>query len=390
MKLFNIFIIGIASCIALACSKSNIVSDAPEFYDLTSYEKGTIYDIFDSVEVVPLLFEQDTYPDMICDVECADGKVFIQDTKTYLHVFSANTGHYISCSRSKYGNGPGEYMAMTGFIINPFTKKMEVLTYTRMYSFDDSFECSRTIDIPGFIGNNGGMAYDNGYALSDSKYIITASNIAMDPYTLVLYDASNEEVLASWNYYDDVICPVHMWTRCFYTMPDGEILYTPGVFTHYIYSIDDDRKGMHRKMEFHYDTDVMSDTTVKVIRGNQEIIDEYYKTTSVAFPMRQLVNSYMVMTMIKKGRVNTMYTIVSDRKTGKNMRIDHFDFGEQKYKMPLIKHIDEDYCYFVEDKNFILDSPDILMDKAGQAEELLSGIDDEDFVLLKYRIKKPA
>ena len=374
----------------MSCSKPKGESDASEFYDLTSYEQGTISDVFDSVEVVPLLFEQDTYPDRPHDFEVSDGKVYIKDYQPFLHVFSANTGHYISCSKARYGRGPGEFTTMTGFIINPFSKKIEVLTYTRMYSFDDSFEWSRTVNIPGEIGNSSSLVYDKGYALSDSKYIIADCNVTKDPYTLILYDAEKEEALASWNYYDDVICPVHMITRCFYTMPDGEILYTPGVFTHYIYSIDDDRKGMHPKMEFRYDTDVMSDTTIKMIRGNQDKIDELYRSTTIAFPMRQLVNSRIVMTMMKKGDLTTMYTIVSDRKTGKNIRIDHYDSGKQKYKMPLMKYIDENYCYLIDTKEFVMNNPDILMDKADRAEELLSKIDDEDFVMVKYRIKKPS
>lgn len=261
------------------------------------------------------------------------------------------------------------------------------MTYDKMHTYDDETNWYSSADIPVFIGDTS-QIFDHGCALSESRYILAVSNLSTEPYRLFLYDASSESPLASWSYADDVVCPVHMWTRCFFTMPDGKVLYVPASYTPYIYHIDPDGKGMSKAIEFRYDSDVMKESDVKIIRGHQKEIQEFWSSTTTAFPARHLVNSRYVLTMIKKGKVNTIHTIVSDRKTGKKMRIDHFDFDKEKYKMPLMKYIDEDYCYLVEQKYFILESPDILMDKADQAEKLLADIEDEDYVLLKYKFKK--
>lgn len=129
MKIFSLLSVAFACLLLTSCSTPKAESDAPEFYDLSDYEKGTINDLFDHVEVVPLLFEQDTYPRNVSDLECTGDRVYIQDTDTYIHIFSATTGHYISCSKSKYGNGPGEFVIMTGFVVNPFSNKYGIMTY---------------------------------------------------------------------------------------------------------------------------------------------------------------------------------------------------------------------------------------------------------------------
>lgn len=384
----KVIIYAIIICIlSQSCTKHKIRSDADEFYDLSTYDEGSLYDVFDSIELVPLLFEQDTYPNVIFDYELSNTHIFVEDKYGKVHVFTS-TGHYVSCSANKYGNGPGEYITMTEYLWNPFSKKLEVMTLLKMLSFDENFNHYRTINLPSRIGENS-LVYDYGIALSETKYLLHDCNITSDPYHVILYDVTEEKTLKKWCYYDDVICGVHMDTRVFTRMPNGDMLLCPAAFVPYIYRINEKSDSLEKAIEFHYADDVIKTSPMKTYKDNPELYKEYSQSTTIAFPMRQLINSRMIFTLIKKGQgAPSAYYLVTDRRTGKTLRCNLYDNDHNI--MPQIKLIDEDYGYLINTKEFILSNLDILMDKADQAEELLSEIDDEDFVLLKYRIKKPA
>ena len=58
-----IFLAAVVMILGASCSSPKPEPhDAPEFYDLSEYEEAKVGDILEVAEVVPLLFERDTYP----------------------------------------------------------------------------------------------------------------------------------------------------------------------------------------------------------------------------------------------------------------------------------------------------------------------------------------
>jgi hypothetical protein len=87
----------------------------------------------------------------------------------------------------------------------------------------------------------------------------------------------------------------------------------------------------------------------------------------------------------KRGQtIRQMTAYVANRTTGKAIKVDLFD-SEGNRQFPLIADVDGEYAYVVMERDVLADSPHLLLDH--DPEKILSGIDSESFVLLKYRIK---
>ena len=63
-------------------------------------------------------------------------------------------------------------------------------------------------------------------------------------------------------------------------------------------------------------------------------------------------------------------------------------YDDNEYKAPMFKNVGEGYAYSVVGKEEILERPALLLDKRLQADSLLYDVEDDTFVLLKYKFKE--
>lgn len=387
MRIHSALLTTLLGAILLSCSKGpERLSDAREFYDLSDYEMAKVEDKLELAEAVHLLFEGETYPKRPTFINFLDGNIVIEESEEKIHVFSDN-GHYIGCSDSRRGQGPGEFTMLIGHVVNPFTHTINVMTMMKMMSYDNGFTCcGRETELPTRVGRANKLLFDDGIALSDSLYLLHSS-LVTTPYQIMVYDASTGEDLKEWSYDNDVVTYLHDEKKKFFRMPDGEVLIAGDGYTPFIYGVDCKGDSLYKAIEFKYNEKTMTDhVTVDDFRKNHDIAKQYYESYEV--PQFQMVNSKFILTGIQNGTNfrKDYYMIISDRSSGKNYRVNYVEDGD--LKIPFIHTVDEDYVYSVSRKMDILDNSGYLLDKADKAEELLSGIDDEDLVLLKYRIKK--
>ncbi len=388
-KIENIFLKALfVPLLGASCSSDHLSEehDAPEFYDLSEYENVKVDDILEVAEMVPLLFERDTYLKKPTYVSFLDSNIVIEEQENKIHVFSVD-GHYIGCSKSMYGQGPGEHTTLIGHVVNPFRHSIDVMTYYKMVSYAPEFtRCERESAIPTIVGSADKLLYDDGIALSESLYLLHSS-IVTNPYKVTLYDAAEGKELQSWSYNDDVIVFFHRLIRKFFRIPDGEILISGEGYTPYIYGVDKDGKNFYKAIEFKYNDKTITDhVTVDDFRKDHHIWEKYIPKNEL--PEAQYLNSRTILTVIGTGAdpYRDKYTIVTDRANGKNYRFESVEDGVAT--IPSIHTMDENYIYSVYSKERILENPGYVLNKAGEADSLLSGIDDEDFVLVKYRFKK--
>lgn len=121
--------IHIRICIAytlVVCLLSSCRAEISKYdvLDLSTAECASIDDIFADVKLTPLLFEKDTYPSVVTQIKIAGDVILVRDKQNIIHVFD-KTGHYVSCSAEKYGNGPNEYSVLLGFGWNPYSNLLK-------------------------------------------------------------------------------------------------------------------------------------------------------------------------------------------------------------------------------------------------------------------------
>jgi hypothetical protein len=360
---------------------------APEFYDLSVYEEAKVGDILEVAEVVPLLFERDTYPKHATFLSFLDGNIVIEHLENSDHVFSSD-GHYIGCSESMKGQGPGEHVMLLGHVVNPFSHTIDVLGISNMYSYDPEFTHSlRVSDLPTIVGTADKLLFDSGIALSETKYLLHSS-IVTNPYQVTLYDAEQGKALNNWSYADDVVSFFNNAKQKFFRMPDGEILITAEGYSPYIYGVDSEGRDMYKAIEFKYGDKIITDhVTLDDFRKNHKIMEDYH-SKSQELPMLQLVNSKKIITVIRDGLeyYEDRYVLLTDRESKKTYKMSTVENGE--VVLPFFHAIDEDYLYNIVTKDFILENRSVLLNRIDEADSLLCNYDEDDRFLIKSRFKK--
>ena len=384
-----IFLAAVVMILGASCSSPKPEPhDAPEFYDLSEYEEAKVGDILEVAEVVPLLFERDTYPKHATFLSFLDGNIVIEHLENSDHVFSSD-GHYIGCSESMKGQGPGEHVMLLGHVVNPFSHTIDVLGISNMYSYDPEFTNSlRVSDLPTIVGSADKWLFDSGIALSETKYLLHSS-IVTNPYQVTLYDAEQGKALNNWSYADDIISYFSGTRKKFFRMPDGEILITAEGYSPYIYGVDSEGRDMYKAIELKYGDKIITDhVTLDDFRKNHDIAKEYYENPDIEIPIQQIVNSKKIITVIRAGidMYEDEYVLITDREDNKTYKIDIMD--DSGVMPPIFHAIDESYLYNIVNADYILENRSVLLNKTDEADSLLRNHDEDDLFLIKYRFKK--
>lgn len=74
-----------------------------------------------------------------------------------------------------------------------------------------------------------------------------------------------------------------------------------------------------------------------------------------------------------------------DRNDGSMKRVDLYKGDNQVF--PLLDEIDGKYAYAVMLREKIAECPELLLDKAGETEKMLDPIEEDTYVVLKYKIR---
>lgn len=237
VRIFNVLLFVLV--VLPGCKNENYSLPGIENYNLEKNKEGFINDIFEDVELVPLRFEKETYPNSIITLDISDSIILLRDRNQLVHLFDSK-GNYISCSKSKYGNGPGEYDILMGTFIGKIADEIVFLTPFRMIVYDRYFNVIRESHLPTKIGDNA-LLYNHGYNLGDNKYLLLPSPTSDDPLRIDGYDSEKEQIINSTQYSTDLTVFAGMQSQCFFCLPDSLLLFCSPAFSNYMYQIVEDR-----------------------------------------------------------------------------------------------------------------------------------------------------
>lgn len=382
MKISNIIFCGLFILLFSNCKNKIDFHSSVEHYNLANLNVGNINDIFDSLEYTPLRFEKDTYPNMCIQIEITDSFIYITDKNDLIHIFDDN-GHYVSCSKNKRGNGPGEYEILMGLFQGNNPDEINILTPFRMLTYDKYFNTISDFHLPTRIGQNA-MLYNRGFSLGNNKYFLLPSPTSEDPERIDVYDSEKEEIIKSMHYPKEVVSLFTMQNTCFYYMPDSTLVFCPPAYSNYIYKISED--SLKPYISISYGSEMISKEELHSVSEGFRKQNEYMINSDRDIPIRSMLNSKIILSVIKKGNQKDghWYTIATNRKkTETSTRVNHTDTEGQKF--PAIINVDEKFAYSLITKEFLLSNPTLLLNKKDSAEEGLKDIEGEDLVLLKYK-----
>ncbi len=120
--------------------------------DLKKVEKASLFDYFDSIELIPLETSSDVLIVAISKMQYYNKKYYMLDpVQSTIFVFD-NEGNFVS-KIDKKGQGDGEYTFIQDFIINPFTDNIEILEPTgivRDFDIKGNYIGKKQINYPNF------------------------------------------------------------------------------------------------------------------------------------------------------------------------------------------------------------------------------------------------
>ncbi|MDE6369299.1 MAG: hypothetical protein K2K94_08685, partial [Muribaculaceae bacterium] len=91
-----------------------------------------------------------------------------------------------------------------------------------------------------------------------------------------------------------------------------------------------------------------------------------------------------VLTYVKKGKtLRDYYVILTDLKSGDNRRVNLYDGVDCQF--PFADYSDENGIYVIYDKESLMDSPKLLLDKAAKIDSIFADVEEESLILLKYK-----
>jgi len=338
---------------------------------------------FDGVELVPLLFEGEHYPSVVDYIQMSEDYIFIVDKDARMHVFKPD-GHYVSSSNDKFGVGPGEFSVAMGCSWNPYSQLIEIITQGEIKFYDIDFNYKGACALPGM---DVATVYEQIYDESATTHFLIPTGISKNPYRIVRYNSETGEVMDELNYEDDVIAPMSMQLKSFYRMPDGKLLFAAPAVTTGIFSLDNNDAKLKKIIGIDLGDSGITKGEVESHDADKAELAKYLMTCSRIIPLKTMVSSSRIFITYKKGTtLNDFYTVLINRENGDISSFKLYTDGT--YLFPQIEYVDSDYAYAVMEKEEIKANPSLLLSNALQADSLLSTVEAESLVLMKYRFAR--
>lgn len=367
------------SCMILSMSCKEVKSlDAEYAFDLKNAQNASINDAFDSVEVIPLLFNGENYPGSVAQMRVEDGLIIIQDNRNVIHTFT-DDGRSIASSADKIGQGPGEYTLITGFEYNNTNNHISIFTPIQILEYDPKFNFIRDSPLP----DEESLYISKGYVLNATEGLATPNSANKSPYRILKYNISDGRIINDLSYEESVVAGISMQGRSFFNTEKGEILYVPNALTYCVFSIGKDGNTISKKYSFN----MGSESIDKVADGSN---DEAWKNnllrTDKVIPLSIMPAENRIFIVAKAGdtlRDFIVYTVKTDESRCLKSPI----YDGSKYVFPFIRDVRNGYAYAAIEKEVLKHSPELLMTDAAKADSIIEAIEDESLIIMRYRMK---
>jgi len=122
------------------------------FVDMDNPEKVSLFDIFHSIEIIPLETSPDVLIAGIGKIIVYQDSYFMLDPRQNIIFIFDHSGKYLS-KIDKKGKGPGEYLSIADIFFNPFSNNLELLEphgFIHVFDINDNYIETKRIVYPDF------------------------------------------------------------------------------------------------------------------------------------------------------------------------------------------------------------------------------------------------
>lgn len=357
-----------------------------EHYSTEDVQASTTTDAFSSVELTELSYDGKYYPKTIARMFIESDLLFIGDNKDNVYVYSTD-GTPVSSSLSMRGDGPGEHPFSMGFSWNPYSGLIEILTPKSIMSYDTKFNFVKSSKLETRVGRSDKkcIMFQSIFDISPNLHLLTPTGSSEQPYRFVIYNSSEEKNIGEISYEEDAWWYSNMQYNNFFKMPDGQIFCHPGALMPYSYTFDPEKITLTKFIKLISSGDEITQEDISRISGNEATIAEYLINCEKSIPITTIITPGKLLVTFKRGNtIRSFYTVVFNRDTTESKEYKFYD-GEKRL-FPTIMYATDDYAYSIIEKSFIEDNPALLLDDKDNMSKI-SSMDDESWVLLKYKFK---
>ena len=377
--------------IMTACSnqQSQSKQEIKEYYDLSTATPGVLTDVFSDVELTPLLFEGDYYPSQVYTLHNHDSLIMVQDNSENIFVFDS-TGHYISSSKQVWGQGPGEHSIYMGYSFTPYTGLIQILTPDKMMCYTPNFNYIEEHKLPSHLDPTGkeSLLFTSIYDVSDHIHLLTtlSSSTIKDAY--VSYDSNTENLGDTLSFSHYIIALGNRQYKNFFNLSNGEYFSKPGFVGEYIFSFNPEKLELTPSIKFNMGhesvtrEEFLANSDEKDYYAFYNYLDDSGRTiVTGAHPTKDRI----FFSTTNGRRLNSVKFMVANRRTGEIKKFNFWDDDELFF--PRLNDFDDEYLYSGVTKYELLKSPELLLGKEINLDSLLTDIDDDTIIMLKYKIK---
>lgn len=383
LKNFNDIIVLLGIFILMGCSKNvKNYASIEEIYDLTRNQEVELKDIFELVELIPLEYkEQESYPSDVSILSVQDSVFCVSDNKNIIHLFDKE-GKFISSSAAKQGEGPGEFSIINDFTYDPSAHKIAILTPFKIMEYDKFFNFINEYPIPTRVkGKTQSELLFNKIDRISNNYILFTNTRDGQSLRFMKFNKESHETEDEIEYSDKIFGLGSFQNKNFYNIDDQSAIFIPTALSNEIFMYDSKENTLTPVISF-----TLGEKGLKPgdINHDKDIIQgahEFLRSNKEAV-IRILPNSENIIFITKSGdNLKTFANYVVSRDTRDIRKIPIFKNTEMI--SPMFQDIDTDYVYAIMEKEDLMESPNLLLDK----EEDLNSIEDESLVVLQYKFK---
>lgn len=292
------FTIMIASCLK---KQENIYSTL----NICSTKAVHASDIMLVDNAIPLKTGNSAFQAGLVDLYKAGDKFIAHDNNRVIYIFDCQ-GHQLSSSEHVIGHGHGEYDNMLTYSYNMHNNTIEVITPQKMKIFDLDFNFIEERNIPSKIpsSDGNGCMFSEIYDLDSNIHALLPSSTSQNKNSIIFYDSSNEKILKTIDYNQDIVGMINMQAHSFTDVGDSIVFYPPGI-SKYIYSIKRDltlsRTLSIIGLDYDYDN-----------TDNERQYSEYALNSKDIMPLRLLYVNGNICFLAKEGNsINDLSYLIS-------------------------------------------------------------------------------
>ena len=304
--LYSTFII-IAISIFLSACKTEVQKAFEIDIDMLSAKEEKVYNLFDSLEVIPMEAHNDGFVKYALHlVSCDDYYIFLNHLQT-IFVFDKQ-GHFVSSSEVAKGKGHGELNGVFGCTYNKYSKLIEVLTPTAIKFYDPHFQFIKEALLPTSYpeGNTPASFFHYIYDLSETQHLLMSKGYFAQSGKVFFFDSEKGVVYGERSFLDDVLVPYSNQHNCFVKQGDKTLLFPP-YLTYSQYILDNNALTLTQSLHYNFgDKELkrsdLSDFPTDSDEDRSNRNKFLRSTTDFMFPMQQMYCNGQMYLHIKLGK----------------------------------------------------------------------------------------